>query len=111
MKENNIVQEKSYAFALNVIKTYQIICSEKKEYVLSKQFLRSGTSVGANVEEAIGGQTKKDFFMPNFTFPTRKHAKHTIGFVYSEIQDICLPNKVRNYLPMPMNCSRLLVPS
>jgi four helix bundle protein len=59
MKENNIVQEKSYAFALNVVKTYQTIYSEKKEYVLSKQFLRSGTSVGANVEEAIGGQTKK----------------------------------------------------
>lgn len=36
MKENNIVQEKSYAFALNVVKTYQTICSEKKEYVLSK---------------------------------------------------------------------------
>jgi four helix bundle protein len=62
MKEENIVREKSYAFALRIVKTYKYLAEEKKEYVLSKQLLRCGTSVGANIEEAIGGQSPKDFF-------------------------------------------------
>jgi four helix bundle protein len=59
--KKNIVQEKSYAFALRVVKLYRWLCEGKKEYVLSKQILRSGTSIGANVEEAIGGMSEKDF--------------------------------------------------
>ena len=59
--KKNVLQEKSYAFALRIVKTYQFLCSEKKEYVLSKQLMRAGTSVGANVEEAIGGQSDRDF--------------------------------------------------
>ena len=62
MKAENIVRKKSYAFALRIVKAYKYLAEEKKEYVLSKQLLRSGTSVGANIEEAIGGQTPKDFF-------------------------------------------------
>ncbi len=62
MKEENVVREKSYAFALRIVKAYKYLADEKKEYVLSKQLLRCGTSVGANIEEAIGGQTPKDFF-------------------------------------------------
>ena len=61
MKEN-IIQIKSYAFAVKIVKVYKHLCENKKEYVMSKQLLRSGTSVGANVEEAIGGQSEKDFF-------------------------------------------------
>jgi len=61
MKKNNIIQEKSFAFAVRVVNLYKYLTSEKKEYVLSKQLLRSGTSVGANVEESIGGQSDKDF--------------------------------------------------
>ena len=62
MKQDNVVQQKSYAFALRIVKAYRHLTEVKKEFVLSKQVLRSGTSVGANVEEAIGGQTKKDFY-------------------------------------------------
>jgi len=62
MKSGNVVQEKSYAFAIRMVKLFQHLSSEKKEYVLSKQLLRSGTSIGANIEEAIGGQSDKDFF-------------------------------------------------
>lgn len=51
---------KSYDFALKVIEVYKIL-SDNKEYVLSKQVLRSGTSIGANVEEGIGGHTLRDF--------------------------------------------------
>jgi len=61
MKTENVIQEKSYAFALRIVKLYKYLCDEKKEYTLSKQVLRSGTSIGANVEEAIGGQSDKDF--------------------------------------------------
>jgi four helix bundle protein len=60
--KNNIVQEKSYQFAIKIVNLYKYLCDEKKEFVLSKQLLRSGTSIGANIEEAIGGQSEKDFF-------------------------------------------------
>jgi four helix bundle protein len=62
MKADNVVQKKSYAFAVRIVKVYQYLCTEEKEFVLSKQLLRCGTSIGANIEEAIGGQSKKDFF-------------------------------------------------
>lgn len=62
MKKDNLIQSKSYAFAVKIVKLYQSLVQERKEYVLSKQILRCGTSVGANVEEAIGGQSHKDFF-------------------------------------------------
>lgn len=62
MKPDNIIQQKTYDFAIRMVKLYQHLSSTKNEYVLSKQLLRSGTSIGANVEEAIGGQTEKDFF-------------------------------------------------
>jgi len=59
--KDNIILEKTYTFALQMVKLSQKLVSEKKEYVLSKQILRSGTSIGANTEEAIGGISKKDF--------------------------------------------------
>jgi four helix bundle protein len=59
-KEQSIIQKKSFEFALSVIELYKQLIT-KNEYVLSKQLLRSGTSIGANVEEASAGQTKKDF--------------------------------------------------
>lgn len=61
MKKNNIIQEKSFSFAVRVVNLYKYLTAEKKEYVLSKQLLRSGTSVGANIEESIGGQSERDF--------------------------------------------------
>ena len=60
--KDNLVRDKSYAFAIRIVKLYKYLCDEKKEFVLSKQLLRSGTSIGANIEEAIGGQSEKDFF-------------------------------------------------
>jgi four helix bundle protein len=61
MKSDNIVQQKSFAFAIRIVNVYKYLISEKKEFVLSKQLLRSGTSIGANIEESIGGQSDKDF--------------------------------------------------
>ncbi len=60
MKEN-ILLEKSFDFAVRVVNVYQFLVTERREFVLSKQFLRSGTSIGANAEEAVGGQSKNDF--------------------------------------------------
>lgn len=52
MKEN-ILQNKSYIFALRIIKLYRFLSEEKKEYILSKQVMRSGTSIGANIAESV----------------------------------------------------------
>ncbi|MFT3683094.1 MAG: four helix bundle protein [Ferruginibacter sp.] len=60
MKES-VIKVKSYQFALRIIKLYKHLLEDKKEYTLSKQLLRSGTSIGASVEEASGCQSKKDF--------------------------------------------------
>lgn len=59
--KDNVIQVKSYAFAVRVVRLYQHLSESKKEFVLSKQVLRAGTSIGANAEEAIGGQSKADF--------------------------------------------------
>ena len=61
MKNDNIIQQKSFAFAIRIVNLYKYLTSEKKEFVLSKQLLRSGTSVGATIEESIGVQKEKDF--------------------------------------------------
>lgn len=63
MNENkdNIIVKKSYSFALEIIRIYKYLINDKKEFVLSKQLLRSGTSIGANIHEAIASESKKDF--------------------------------------------------
>jgi four helix bundle protein len=60
MKKDNIIREKSFDFALKIIALYKIL-TEGKEYILSKQLLRSGTSIGANVEESTAAQSANDF--------------------------------------------------
>ncbi|MBV9217619.1 MAG: four helix bundle protein [Acidobacteria bacterium] len=59
--KQNILKDKSYAFALRVIKMFQHLSGERKEYVLSKQVLRSGTSIGASIEEAYQAESRTDF--------------------------------------------------
>ena len=58
--KDNLIQQKSYVFALQIIDLYRKLC-KSGEFVLSKQLLRSGTSIGANVEEAQAGQSRADF--------------------------------------------------
>ncbi|MBE6774876.1 MAG: four helix bundle protein [Ruminococcaceae bacterium] len=57
----NAIEEKSFEFVVRIVNLYKYLTSEKREYVLSNQLLRSGTSVGANVAEGEKGQTKPDF--------------------------------------------------
>lgn len=61
MKKSNPLYDKSYNFALLIIKVYKFLADEKKEYILSKQLLRCGTSIGANVAEANGAISNSDF--------------------------------------------------
>ena len=61
LARRNVVLEKSFAFAVGIVKTGRRLQLEQREWVLSKQLIRSGTSVGANIEEAIAAQSKKDF--------------------------------------------------
>ena len=59
--KNNVILDKSKRFAVRIVNLYKHLCSVKKEYVLSKQLLRSGTSIGANVHEAGQAQSRNDF--------------------------------------------------
>jgi len=57
----SILKDKSYAFAIRIVKLHQFLCDEKKEFVLSRHLIRSGTAIGALVREAEFGQSKPDF--------------------------------------------------
>lgn len=61
MMKENIVKNKSFGFAVRIVKLYQYLCEQKKEFVLSKQLIRSGTSVGAMIREAEHAESKLDF--------------------------------------------------
>jgi len=73
MREN-VVKNKSFAFAVRVVRLYQFLCNDKKEFILSKQLMRSGTSVGAMVREAEHAETKADF-------------RHKMGIAQKEINE------------------------
>jgi four helix bundle protein len=59
--KDNLILEKSMAFSERIVKLYKYLSFEKKEYVMSKQLLRSGTSIGANIHEAVNAQSRKEF--------------------------------------------------
>ena len=59
--QNNVIVDKSFAFAVRIVKLCKYLGESKKEFILTKQLMRSGTSIGANIAEAQRGQTKADF--------------------------------------------------
>ena len=61
MTINNVLSDKTIAFSIRMVHCYQYLMEEKKEFIMSKQLFRSGTSVGANVHEGIQAQSKSDF--------------------------------------------------
>lgn len=76
---DNIIQKKSFDFAIRIVNTCMYLQKNKREFVLSKQLLRSGTSIGANVAESIGAQTKPDFI---YKFSVAyKEAKETLYWI------------------------------
>ena len=79
MKTDNVILEKSFAFAIRIVNVYKYLINEKKEFVLSKQLLRSGTSIGANIEESIGGFSEADFvFKISISY---KEARETVYWI------------------------------
>jgi four helix bundle protein len=79
VKTENLIQEKSFAFSIRIVSLYRYLCKEKQEFVLSKQILKSGTSIGANVEESLGGQSDKDFISKmNIAY---KEARETVYWI------------------------------
>lgn len=77
--KDSILKSKSKSFALRIIKMYNYLCDEKKEYVMSKQVLRSGTSIGANIAEAFYAQSEADFMAKLYI--SRKEAGETIYWI------------------------------
>ena len=62
IKNESVIAKKAYAFAIDIVKLCKKLIDDKREFVLSKQLLRSGTSIGANVNEAVSGQSKETLF-------------------------------------------------
>lgn len=82
-KNSNIIQEKSFGFAVRIVKLYKFLVEEKKEFTLSKQLLRCGTSVGANIEEALGGYSKKDFRAKmSISYKETRETKYWLKLLY-----------------------------
>jgi len=65
MVKNSQIYDKAFEFAMDIVNLYRILCKKSNEYALFKQILRSGTSIGANIREALEGQSKKDFIAKN----------------------------------------------
>lgn len=83
MREDNLIKNKSEDFAVRIINLYKYLVKEKTEYVLSKQMLRSGTSVGANINEALCGISKKDFLSKMYiAFKECHETKYWIKLLY-----------------------------
>jgi four helix bundle protein len=61
VQKENVIREKSFGFAVRIVNMYKVLTGERKEFVMSKQLLRSGTSIGANVREALNAESDADF--------------------------------------------------
>ena len=95
----NVIQDKSYEFSKKIVIFCYSLQKEKKEYILSKQLIRSGTSVGANIEEAIGGFSKNDFrYKMSISYKEARETKYWLRLLRdtklasSEQVDILLEN-------------------
>lgn len=84
--KSNVLKDKSYLFAIRIVKFYQYMKEEKKEFIISKQVVRSGTAIGALIEEAVQGESKPDFIHKLSIVNIKKQMKHAIGSNYQEIQ-------------------------
>ena len=81
--QRNIAKEKSFEFAVRVVKLYRFLCEERKEFVLSKQLLKSGTSIGANISEALQAQGKRDFLSKiNIALKEANESQYWIELLY-----------------------------
>jgi four helix bundle protein len=82
-QKENIILDKSFKFAIRIVKLFQYLCNKKKEFILSKQILKSGTSIGANIEEAHGGISTPDFSNKiSIAYKESKETKYWLRLLY-----------------------------
>lgn len=101
---DNVIEMKSKSFALEIVSLYKYLIEDVHEYVLSKQVLRSGTSIGANIKEAICGQSKKDFIAKMYI--SYKEANETLYWL-----ELLYESKYINaecFLPLYSSCKELV---
>ena len=98
------VEQKSFLFAVRIVKLCKYLRNTKKEYTLSKQLLRSGTSIGANIAEAIYGSSRKDFVSKLYI--AEKEAAETLYWL--ELLTSCEYIPANLYLSMRKDCRELL---
>lgn len=105
MSKDSILRQKSTAFAKRIVRLYQFLSREMQEYVMSKQLLRSGTSIGANVAEAIYGSSRKDFVAKLQI--AKKEAAETLYWL--DLLNSCdyIPDAL--YLSIHSDCRELLL--
>jgi len=100
----NLVLEKSTEFAIRAIKLYQYLSENKKEYVLSKQLLRSGTSIGANVKEGINAMSKREFVSKlNISLKEANETEYWLGLLYKTGYI-----KEKEYISIKDECVRII---
>ena len=101
--KDNVVLEKSKKFAIRIVNLYKHLCNNKNEYVLSKQLLRSGTSIGANISEAIYSISKKEFLAKMYiAYKECGETKYWIDLLY----ETDFLNK-EEYLSIVENCTEV----
>ena len=84
MRVNNPLLNKSFLFSVRIVNLYKFLTIERHEYILSKQILRSGTSIGANAEEAVGGFSKKDFVAKLYiSYKEARETKYWLRLLYA----------------------------
>lgn len=103
MADDSPSRQKSLAFAKRVVDLYRYLCEQKKEYVLSKQLLRSGTSIGANLAEAQYGSSRKDFL--NKVYIALKECGETLYWL--ELLYLCSYLNEAEYRSMNQDCEEL----
>jgi four helix bundle protein len=96
----SILKDKSYAFAILIVKLSQLLVSDKKEYILSKQLLRSGTAIGALIREAEFAQSRKDFI--NKMSISLKEANETLYWI-DLLKDTNYIDKNQHSILLPLN--------
>jgi len=104
MSQDSILKEKSLHFAQRIVRLYQFLFSEKKETVMAKQILRSGTSIGANIAEAIYGSSRRDFAAKLQI--ARKEASETLYWL--ELLHSCNYLSDRQYESLSHDCRELI---
>ncbi len=102
--KQNVIQVKSFDFAIEIVKTYKFITETKKEFTLSKQLLRSGTSIGANVSESERAQSTKDFIHKFYI--SRKEANETLYWLKLMVQTDYISYEMFHFLAA--NCEELI---